>query len=226
MIGGGIAVILLLLFGVWNLWFSATKVAFINYQVISLGQISKANDNSFIKISELSTDDLNRLAGYDMVFINAMGLRITEEQRNMIQHAAQNGLPVLTTAATNPLNNIVSVDEAVADTLKAYLGNGGRKNYASMLDYVRKYVDKKWMWTDEPLPVARRVVHQFYHADPENPDSEEVGFTHVSQYRNFLENNMAYSKEKAPAVVITGQMGQPAELVSALRKVRQCSLSS
>lgn len=79
LIGGGIAVILLLLFGVWNLWFSATKVAFINYQVISLGQISKANDNSFIKISELSTDDLNRLAGYDMVFINAMGLRITEE---------------------------------------------------------------------------------------------------------------------------------------------------
>ena len=35
LIGGGIAVILLLLFGVWNLWFSATKVAFINYQVIS-----------------------------------------------------------------------------------------------------------------------------------------------------------------------------------------------
>lgn len=152
-----------------------------------------------------------------MVFINAMGLRITEEQRNMIQHAAQNGLPVLTTAATNPLNNIVSVDEAVADTLKAYLGNGGRKNYASMLDYVRKYVDKKWMWTDEPLPVARRVVHQFYHADPENPDSEEVGFTHVSQYRNFLKTHGLF-KEKAPAVVITGQMGQPAELVSALEK--------
>ena len=83
-------------------WFSATKVAFINYQVISLGQISKANDNSFIKISELSTDDLNRLTGYDMVFINAMGLRITEEQRAQIQKAADGGLPVLTTAATNP----------------------------------------------------------------------------------------------------------------------------
>ena len=117
----------------------------------------------------------------------------------------------------NLKNNIVSVDEAVADTLKAYLGNGGRKNYASMLDYVRKYVDKKWMWTDEPLPVARRVVHQFYHADPENPDSEEVGFTHVSQYRNFLKTHGLF-KEKAPAVVITGQMGQPAELVSALEK--------
>lgn len=203
--------------GAWNLWFSSIQVGFVNYQVINLGQISKANHNSFIKISEISTDELDDLDTYDMVFINAMGLRITEEQRNMIQHAAQNGLPVLTTAATNPLNNIVSVDEAVADTLKAYLGNGGRKNYASMLDYVRKYVDKKWMWTDEPLPVARRVVHQFYHADPENPDSEEVGFTHVSQYRNFLKTHGLF-KEKAPAVVITGQMGQPAELVSALEK--------
>lgn len=203
--------------GAWNLWFSSTQVGFVNYQVINLGQISKANHNSFIKISEISTDELDDLDTYDMVFINAMGLRITEEQRNMIQHAAQNGLPVLTTAATNPLNNIVSVDEAVADTLKAYLGNRGRKNYASMLDYVRKYVDKKWMWTDEPLPVARRVVHQFYHADPENTDSEEVGFTHVSQYRNFLKTHGLF-KEKAPAVVITGQMGQPAELVSALEK--------
>ena len=80
LIGGGIAVILLLLFGVWNLWFSATKVAFINYQVISLGQISKANDNSFIKISELSTDDLNRLAGYDMVFILSL-IHISEPTR-------------------------------------------------------------------------------------------------------------------------------------------------
>lgn len=216
-IAGGVFVVSAALTGAWNLWFSSTKVGFVNYQVINLGQISKANHNSFIKISEISTDELDDLDTYDMVFINAMGLRITEEQRNMIQHAAQNGLPVLTTAATNPLNDIVSVDEAVADTLKAYLGNGGRKNYASMLDYVRKYVDKKWMWTDEPLPVARRVVHQFYHADPENPDSEEVGFTHVSQYRNFLKTHGLF-KEKAPAVVITGQMGQSAELVSALEK--------
>ena len=117
LIGGGIAVILLLMFGVWNLWFSATKVAFINYQVISLGQISKANDNSFIKISELSTDDLDRLTGYDMIFINAMGLRITEEQREQIQKAADGGLPILTTAATNPANNIISLDSIQADTV-------------------------------------------------------------------------------------------------------------
>lgn len=77
------ATVLLLVIGlaVWNFLCSATKVAFVNYQVVSLGQISKANDNTSIKIAELSTDELDRLEDYDMVFINAMGLRITEEQR-------------------------------------------------------------------------------------------------------------------------------------------------
>ena len=53
LIGGGIAVIccFCLVYGIFGS--VQLKVAFINYQVISLGQISKANDNSFIKISEL-----------------------------------------------------------------------------------------------------------------------------------------------------------------------------
>ena len=86
-IAGGVFVVSAALTGAWNLWFSSTQVGFVNYQVINLGQISKANHNSFIKISEISTDELDDLDTYDMVFINAMGLRITEEQRNMIQHA-------------------------------------------------------------------------------------------------------------------------------------------
>ena len=43
-----------------------------------------------------------------MVFINAMGIRITEEQRALIQKAADRGLPVLSTAVTNPANDICS----------------------------------------------------------------------------------------------------------------------
>ena len=88
---GCAAVLVLLLIGIWNLWFSSTRVAFVNYQVISLGQISKANDNSFIKIAEVSTDELDKLTSYDMVFINAMGMRVTEEQRAQIQKAADGG---------------------------------------------------------------------------------------------------------------------------------------
>ena len=112
----------------WNLTCSTTKIAFVNYQVTTLGQISKSNQNSFIKIKEVATDDLEQLRKFDMVFINAMGLRITAEQRAMIQKMADNGLSILTTAATNPDNKIISVDEEDENTLIGYLGNGGRKN--------------------------------------------------------------------------------------------------
>lgn len=210
---------MILLVGIagWNLWCSVTKVAFINYQVINLGQISKANDNSFIQISELGTDDLDKLAAYDMVFINAMGLRITEDQRAQIREAADNGLPVLTTAATNPANQIISLDSVSADTLKQYLGNGGRRNYRSMLNYVRKYIDGKLLSTYEPEAVMARSDDMIHHLDPERPEEEEKGFNTVAGYDAFLKKNGLW-KEGAPRIVLTGQMGEPAELIKRLEE--------
>ncbi|MDR0745728.1 MAG: cobaltochelatase subunit CobN, partial [Mediterranea sp.] len=216
--GGGIAVLLLLLLlGAWNLWFGATKVAFVNYQVITLGQISKANDNSFIKISELSTDELDKLTSYDMVFINGMGMRITEEQRARIQRAADGGLPVLTVSATNPANRIVSLDSIQADKLQAWLGNGGRRNYRSLLNYVRKYMDGKLISVNEPEAVMKRSNDMIYHIDPKKPDEEELGFNTVAEYNAFLKAN-SLLKEGAPAIVITGQMGEPTDLIAKLEE--------
>ena len=103
----------------WNCWFSTTRVAFINYQVVNLGEIYKANKNSSITIHEVTPDNLDQLDQYDMVFINGMGLRITEEQRERIQKIANTGFRVLTSAATNPANIIVSIDSTDAVTLKS-----------------------------------------------------------------------------------------------------------
>ncbi len=105
-LAGGLIVLAFLLAGAWNLWFGTTKIGFLNYQVINLGEIAKANHNPFIRIAEITTDQLDNLEKYDMIFINGMGLRITEEQRERIEQAATRNLPVLTTAATNPANNI------------------------------------------------------------------------------------------------------------------------
>lgn len=102
---------LLLVGGLWHVWshyFSPTRVAFVNYQVITLGEISKANDNPFIQIEELPVSDVEqRIDHYDMVFINAMGIRLTAEQRDAIELAGLTGTPILTTSATNPQNRIV-----------------------------------------------------------------------------------------------------------------------
>lgn len=215
----GIAACAVLAAGVlsWNAWFGSTRVAFINYQVINLGQISKANDNSFIKISELSPEELDRLNSYDMVFINGMGLRITEEQHALIQKAADKGLPVLTTAATNPANNICSLDSVQASVMKEYLSNGGRRNYRSLLNYVRGTIDGKLTSVVVPEAVAERANDLMYHADPRKPEEEELGFNTIGEYNAFLQQQ-SLLKEGAPRIVITGQMGEPTDLIKKLEE--------
>lgn len=142
-LGGCIVVAALIGLSVWNTWFSATKIAFVNFQTIQQGSISKANDNSFIKLSEVSLDNLDRLTSYDMVFINGMGLRIVEEQRQQIQQAADKGIPVYTSMATNPANNICNLDSIQQNLIRGYLSNGGKTNYRNMLNYIRKAIDGK-----------------------------------------------------------------------------------
>lgn len=140
-----VAVVILITVAIvaWRSMASSTKIAFVNYQPITLGEIGKANDNSFIKIENLDVEDLENASKFDMVFVNGMGLRITEEQRESLSKAAESGTPVITTAATNPDNYIVSTDSVDTEFLKQYLQGGGRTNYRSMLNYVRKYIDGK-----------------------------------------------------------------------------------
>ncbi|RRD79281.1 cobaltochelatase subunit CobN [Tannerella forsythia] len=215
-VGAAVVALAVLLF-VWSRWFSATKVAFVNYQIITLGEIHKANDNSFIKIATVDTEELDRLKGYDMVFINAMGLRITEEQRAQIQKAADEGLPILSTAVTNPANKIISIDSLQADTLKQYLSNGGRRNYRSVLNYVRKYIDGKKISIHEPEAVVERANDMLYHAVPGKPDEEELGFNSIADYHAFLQKH-GLLKEGAPRIIVTGPMGQPADLIRRLEE--------
>ena len=215
-VGAAVVALAVLLF-VWSRWFSATKVAFVNYQIITLGEIHKANDNSFIKIATVDTEELDQLKGYDMVFINAMGLRITEEQRAQIQKAADEGLPILSTAVTNPANKIISIDSLQADTLKQYLSNGGRRNYRSVLNYVRKYIDGKKISIHEPEAVVERANDMLYHAVPGKPDEEELGFNSIADYHAFLQKH-GLLKEGAPRIIVTGPMGQPADLIRRLEE--------
>lgn len=201
--------------GGWLRWFGKTKVGFLNYQVINLGEIVKSNTNPFIQIGEISLDHLEALSDYDMVFINAMGLRITEEQRSFIKSVARDGLPIFTVSATNPDNYVCSVDSSAQTILKGYLTNGGRTNYKNMLEYVRKNIDKKIYSVSDPERVVPASDNMIYHADPDHPQREPLGFNTVSEYEHFLKVKGIW-KENAPHILITGQMGEPADLIKHL----------
>lgn len=210
---------LLLVGGLWHVWshyFSPTRVAFVNYQVITLGEISKANDNPFIQIEELPVSDVEqRIDHYDMVFINAMGIRLTAEQRDAIELAGLTGTPILTTSATNPQNRIVSLDSIQADTLAAYLGGDSRANYRSMLNYVRTHIDQKIVGKGEICEVIEKRNYLLNHRNLEHPEDEELGFDSLADYIAYLQKHQRYTAD-APSVIITGAMGTPYDLCDKL----------
>ena len=205
------------LLGVWvyGTWFGVTRVAFVNFQTISMGSIAKANDNPMVKVYEVGTDELDGLTGYDMVFVNGMGLGIVAGQRAQIQRAARRGVPVYTTMATNPANNICSTDSLHAAKLAAYLG-GGRRNYRNMLNYIRQEIDGKIGHTPEVEEPVERASDILYHAGVQSPD-EEAEFLTVADYEKFLRDNGLY-KEGARRIAVTGQMADATGLIAALEK--------
>jgi len=214
----GVCIVAAVLIGIsiWNAWFSATKIAFVNFQTIQQGSISKANDNSFIKLSEVSLANLDRLSNYDMVFVNGMGLRIVEEQRQQIQQAADKGVPVYTSMATNPTNNICNLDSVQQNLIRRYLSNGGKTNYRNMLNYIRKAIDGKTYSTTEMEDPVERPSDMLYHAGISNPD-DELEFLTVTDYEKFMKDNNLY-KEGARRIIITGQMADATDLIKVLEK--------
>ncbi|MDE6528385.1 MAG: cobaltochelatase subunit CobN, partial [Muribaculaceae bacterium] len=152
-----------------------------------------------------------------MVFVNGMGLRITDEQRQLLVKAASKGTPVLTTAATNPQNLVVSVDSVDAEFLKQYLAGGSKSNYRSMLNYVRRYIDGKSIFTREISDPTVASASLLYHPDPQHPADDHLQFPSVDAYEHFLEAN-GMLKKGAPAIILTGQMGVPDSLISALER--------
>ncbi len=206
------AAVLGILYGIWHGYAASTRIAFVNYQAIALGQIGKANDNSFVKISELPVENLDKAGSYDMVFVNGMGLRITEEQREALAKAAENGTPVLTTAATNPQNHIVSVDSVDAVFMQQYLA-GGKANYRNLLRYVRKFIDGKKLFTETPGDPVVPASSLIYYPD----DNDGLNFGSVAEYEAFLKKQGKWH-DSAPHIILTGQMGVPDSLVAALER--------
>ena len=200
----------------YSAWVGTTRIAFLNYQAIALGQISHANDNAMIKLSEITTDDFDHLDDYDMIIVNGMGLRIDENQRKQLEEASYK-VPTLTHAATNPANNIVSVDNFDADYLMQYIENGSKKNYHSMLAYIRKFIDGKKFMAPEPERVDERPNYLLTHFDPKDEKGDELGFNSIREYNAFLAKNGLY-KKGALTILLTGFMGAAPDMEKAFEK--------
>ena len=204
-------------YAVWRHWFSPTNIAFVNYQAIVLGEISKANENRFIRIADIKASEVANLDHYDMVFVNAMGLTLTDEQRQQIKKAEEKGVPVLSVSVTNPANAFCSLDSVLADSLRAYLRYGGFQNYRSVLNLVRKDIDGKKFAAEAVQPATEPVLGLLYHALPDAKGKEPEEFQTLQEYMQFLRRHGLWNSQAAK-IVLTGHMGDADAMTQSLEK--------
>ena len=212
----GIILLLVIVVTFYNFWLSRTKIAFVNFQPVTLQAFSQANDNPMIKLYEVKVDELDDLDDYDVVLVTGMGLQVTAEQRQQIQDAANKGVPVYTLMATNPDNNITnfSVDEMAL--LSKYMMSSSKKNCRSMLNFLRRNVDGKLIYTgDIELPEQKPDDYLFYPLTDEKTGEDEHEFMTVADYEKFMKEQGIWT-EGAPKVMVTGLITDPTDLIKAL----------
>lgn len=186
----------------WDKWASPTKIALVNFQPFQTTSIVKANKDGFVKYENLPAEAFDKLNKYDMVIGFGMGMRITAEQREQLQQAADKGLPVFMYAPTNPANKINSLDSVQYETVASYLNNGNKLNYKNMARYIRQHIDGKKLFVtpaDTAVEIASDVL---YHLD------DTRSFATVSEYEAYLKKAGFY-KEGAKKLAIVGGMNDP-----------------
>ena len=212
----GIVVALTLLITFYNHWLSRTKIALVNFQPVTMQALSQANDNPMIKLYEVKTDELDDLDDYDVVMVTGMGLQVTAEQRQQIQDAANSGIPVYTLMATNPDNNISNFSVEESALLAKYMMSASKKNFRSLLNFLRRNVDGKIIYTGEiALPQQNPEDYLYYPLADAETGEDEHQFLSVGDYEQFMRGQGLWF-EGGKKILVTGLITDPTELIKSL----------
>lgn len=213
----GCALVVLCIAEFYSIWLSRTKIAFVNFQPIALQGFSQANNNPMISLNDVSTKDIEQLDGFDIIFVNGMGLNITAEQRQYIRQLAEKGKPVYTTMATNPDNNISNLTTNELVMVQEYMMYGGKKNYRSLLSFIRHNIDGKIIFTGiAEKPQSKPNDYLYYPSEKGSDDENE--FLTIADYEKFMHTHGLWHNG-APKIIVTGQITDPSDLIIALAKM-------
>lgn len=201
-IAGALVAVALIAWFVWAKVAGTTKVALVNFPNYQVAKMVKSLDNSFIDLEQLTIDDFDKLGRYDAIAIFGMGIRMTDEHRAVLEKLKAKQVPVFTTAVTDPVNNISSLDSVSNKRVADYLANGGSVNYRSLFNYVRRELTGKSLFTGEikdPVEISSDVL---FHLD------DEKVFDTVEAFEQYYKEKGFY-KEKAPKVALIVGMAGP-----------------
>ncbi len=186
----------------WSKWLAPTKVALINYPEFMATKIARSVDNYFIDVDIYEDEnEVKKLEQYDMMLIFGMGLKLTAEQEAYIKRVGEKGTGIYLQSSTTKGLVLTNLEDSVKTTVKEYLGNGGNKNYANALRYIRTEIAQKPYFVkkpDAPLEVSSDVL---FHID------EDVAFEKVADFESYAQENGFHKEGQKKVILFTSIPG-------------------
>jgi len=181
----------------WSKYVAPTRIAMINFPNFQTAAIASSSPSGFIKVDVVGVDELKKLKSYDAVLIFGMGFRMDEAQKEQLMAFAAKNIPVFTFHTTNPDYNINNQDSLVTEKVNLFMRYGTRKNYASLLSYIRSELDAKTFFTkawEEPFTVPDNY---YYHVE------EDIFFETLEEFEEYR-SKKGLVKPGAKKIALTG----------------------
>ncbi len=144
-----------------------TRVALVNFPRYQTARMAQSLDNRSIKLFSVELEEFETLKNYDAVLIFGMGIRMTDDHRALLEKLKAKGTPIYSTSVTDPVNRITSLDSVRQSTVKAYLDNGGTRNYRSLFNYIRRELKGRKLFTGPVEPPVAISSDVLFHLDDE-----------------------------------------------------------
>jgi len=132
----------------YNRYVSQTKIAFVSFQDHQLARIVRANENWMISIKSLPENELEDAGNYDAVYIFGRGFHLNQDQLAQLKKAGSRGTKIYMIGARDPANNPTNLVGKELVTISNYFDFGGAGNYKRLLNYTRREIDKKTLFSD------------------------------------------------------------------------------
>lgn len=189
------------LFWAWKALVAPTRIALYNFQPFQVAKMVKSAQGYFVQVEAVDIAHTRELEHYDAVLVFSMGMRITEEQRRYIHHLQDKGVAFYTFAMTSPENDFTTLDSVQKAKVLGYMENGGSRNFRSLFNYIRRYIDGKRLFTGEVEEVKEIESDCLFHI------GEDHSFTTVEDYEAYLKAQGLYREGQRKIVLMTSFAG-------------------
>lgn len=214
---GALILIVLAALGIfcWN-GMSPTRVGMVNYPDYMLAAQLDQDFGKFLNIEPVTWNDKTDpavLRRYDVLYFFGMGLQFNDAQKAAVDELIRQKKPLYITASTRSETKLDTLPPEHSKQVQAYMRAGGKTNFKRLMDYTRRVIDGKFLFSAKVLPPKEIPRSAFFHPKKD----EETVLATYQQYVDFYKRLGKYNPANPTVCIFSGNGGGDLEsLVEAL----------